>query len=198
MLPLVAFEIVYQYQDNIADLPYFGQSNNIETKTPHYRVPDFSFTNQDGQPLSASFVKGKIWVGCYFFTSCPSICPKMVAALKGVQNSFRDDTSVRLLSFTVDPERDTYQKLGSYASAKGLDTKQWQLATGDKRDLYRFARNGMFIVATDGNGGPDDFIHSDRVVLTDRQGHIRGYYDGTDVADMQKLVRDIKKLKQTR
>lgn len=195
VLTIVLFAGVSWYQERKARLPYFGAASTIEgSDGPHYTVPDFFFVNQDGMLLDAGFIKGKIWVVHYFFRACPSICPKLITSMKQVAAGCGNDDNLRMISLTVDPGDDTPAKLRSYAAAKDIDLARWQMGTGDKKDLYRFARKGLFITATDGDGGQDDFIHSDRLVLIDRNRHIRGYYEGTRPAEASRLIADIKKL----
>lgn len=195
LLPLTAFALARWYNDKIAALPYFGTGYTIENgRDWHYSVPSFSFINQDNDKLTESFVKNKIWVVHYFFIACPSICPKMIANMERVQASFKTDDNIRIVSLTVNPREDTPDRLKAYAVTRKINPSQWQLGTGNKKELYRFARNGLYITATDGDGGPDDFIHSDKFVLVDRNGHIRGYYDGTSPAQVEQLIRDIQRL----
>lgn len=192
VVPLLTFGAVSWYQHNVSGLPYYGEKYTIEKSAPYFRVPAFTFINQSGATLDQSFVKNKIWVANFFFTSCPSICPQIMHNLATIQSVFSKDGQVRIISFTVDPERDSPGKLNNYAQHYGINASRWQLATGEKKDLYRFARSGLFVVATDGDGGADDFIHSDNLVLIDKDGHIRGYYDGTSKSDVKKLIADIK------
>ncbi len=195
LLPAAAFAIFRWYQDKIEPLPYFGAGYTIESGDDHhFSVPKFAFINQDGDRLNDNFVKGKIWVAHYFFIACPSICPKMMADMQTVQAAFKEDDNVKIISLTVNPEEDTPEQLKGYALKRKIDLGKWQLGTGNKKDLYRFARNGLFITATDGDGGPNDFIHSDKFVLIDRNDHIRGYYEGTSPAEVAKLIKDIRRL----
>lgn len=120
----------------------------------------------------------------------------MMADMRAVQIAFSGDDRVRIVSLTVNPEQDTPAQLKAYAVKRRIDLRQWQLGTGDKKALYRFARKGLGIAATDGDGGPNDFIHSDRFVLVDQDGHIRGYYDGTSPAEVGELVKDIRRLEE--
>ena len=194
VVPFLLFGGVNWYQNHLAPLPYYGENYEIEKSQPYYFVPGFSFTDQKGNPVDQSFVKNKVWVANFFFTSCPSICPQMMHNLTKVQAAFTDNNNVRIVSFTVDPEHDTPEKMNQYAQHYGINAEGWQLATGTKKDLYRFARKGLFLVATDGDGGPDDFIHSQNLVLIDKADHVRGYYDGTSDTDIKKLIADIKTL----
>jgi len=195
-MPLLAFTLMKWYENNVEALPYYHDGTATESASiEHFSVPQFVFVNQEGIPLTNRFVKKKVWVVNYFFTSCPTICPKMMAGLKLVQQAFTNDGQIRIVSLTVDPFHDTPAKLKSYAEKKNINLNQWQLATGNQVDLYRFARKGLFITANDGDGGVNDFIHSDKIVLIDLKNHIRGYYDGTDKDEIIKLIKDMKRLK---
>lgn len=195
-VPALAFTLMRWYENNIEALPYYHQGSSTESPgVKHFSVPDFAFLNTDSNMVRGDFARGKVWVINYFFTSCPTVCPKMMAGMRLIQKAFPNDKQVRLLSLTVDPYHDTPAKLKKYAAKHNIDLQQWQLGTGTKPELYRFARNGLFITATDGNGGEGDFIHSDKIVLVDRQNHIRGYYDGTDGDEINRLIKDISRLK---
>ena len=197
---LTGFTIWNLYEESNRELPFYinGKIKNsfIEAQKDNISVvPYFVFTNQDSQKIDQSFVRNKIWVADFFFTRCVTICPKMSNHLEKVQKEFAGRNDVKIMSFTCDPERDTPEKLGVYSSEYNADNKQWQFATGTKQDLYHFARKSLNVVATDGDGGPNDFIHSQNLVLIDKQGYVRGYYDGTNEKAVTKLIKDIKKLK---
>ena len=195
-VPLLSFTLMNWYENNVEELPYYHKGTATESAgAVHFTVPAFVFVNQDSIPLTNNFIRGKVWVVNYFFTSCPTICPKMMAGMRLVQQAFPNDGQVGMVSLTVDPYHDTPAKLKRYAENKNMNLNQWQLGTGQKADLYRFARNGLFITADDGDGGTNDFIHSDKIVLIDRENHIRGYYDGTDNDEITKLIKDISRLK---
>lgn len=195
--PVTAFLVNNWYENNVADIPYYNQGQQVtENGTQLSAVPDFNFLNQDSLPLNQDFVKGKIWIANYFFLSCPSICPKIVANMKLVQRAYRGSDDVRLISLTVDPKHDSVHLLKKYAGIKKINTRQWQLATADKKQLYHFARKGLFITASEGDGGLDDFIHSDRLVLIDQHNYIRGYYSGLETSDVNQLIKDISHLER--
>lgn len=190
------------YESRIVPLPYYGNNKVAESSTDLSAqgivpVAAFSFSNQFGEEINQNFVKDKIWVANYFFTRCPSICPRMSSNMANLQQQFGEDESIRFVSFSCDPERDSVSALNSYAERYRINSKQWQLATGDKTELYRFARKQLQIVATDGDGGAGDFIHSQNFVLVDKDGFVRGYYDGTEEAHVAQLIKDIDKLKKT-
>lgn len=194
VLPTVAFFTMRYYQQNISELPYYAENYAIQNNIPDFKVPAYQFINQDNLTVDNSFTDGKIWVAHYFFTTCPTICPAMISGISDVQEQFKNNSELRIVSFTVDPKTDTPEVLKNYAENRGIDTQQWQLATGDKKLLYRFARKGLFIEATDGDGGANDFIHSEKLVLIDSNNRIRGYYDGTEPSDIKLLINDIQRL----
>ena len=198
VVPFTVFGVMRWVNNNYTTLPYYGSKDTqrASSKEENFTVPSFSFTNQSNLALTDGFVEDKIWVADYFFTKCTSICPKLSSHLEKVQEAFKDDSEVKLISFTVDPERDTPATLKTCAANYHANLSQWQFVTGSKKDLYAFARKGLFIIATDGDGGADDFIHSDNLVLIDKHKHIRGYYDGTSDAQVEQLIKDIQRLKK--
>jgi protein SCO1/2 len=119
----------------------------------------------------------------------------MTSNLKKVNRAYEADNEIFFNSISVDPDRDNPGQLKAYAKRFHIETSNWDLLTGNKKDIYKLARNSFMVVATDGDGGPDDFIHSERLVLIDKQRKIRGYYNGTSEKDTDQLIADIKKLK---
>lgn len=152
-------------------------------------------TNQVGQNVSTEDWMNKIVVVDFFFTHCPIVCPKLTNSIQRVQQNFKSDNGILFNSFSVDPERDSISVLEEYTKRFALNTHNWQLLTGDKKEIYKLARNSFMVAATDGDGGPEDFIHSEKLVLIDKQKRIRGYYNGTDATAVNQLMEDIKKLK---
>ncbi len=193
LLPAIAYALMNWYEHKYEKLPVYDVSvnkdHNLLTKLASY-----DFINQEGKKLNADDWNNKILVVDFFFTRCPSICPKMTKSLSTVSDQFKNDDLIQLASFTVDPKGDSSAQLKKYSAQFNLDTEHWNLITGAKKDIYKLARNGFAIVATDGDGGPEDFIHSDKIVLIDMQKNIRGYYDGTNPDEIQKLITDIKRL----
>lgn len=160
-----------------------------------HKIQDFSFVNQLGQTISQQEILGKVYVADYFFTTCQSICPVMTAQMKRVQDTFLNEPSFLILSHTVWPEVDSIEQLRSYAKEKGVNAKKWHLLTGNKGELYKLARQSYFVLkpaeAQNLGDGNSDFIHTNNFVLIDRERRIRGYYDGTDTQDVDKLIGDI-------
>lgn len=184
-------------------LPIYGPKEPFPSKTrkgkdfmdtAYFKVPDFSFLDQNGNTVTREIMKGKVTIVDFFFTSCQSICIDMTSNLHLVQEKFINDRDVLILSHTVNPETDSVKQLFSYAVEKDVNSKMWRLLTGDKKELYNQARYGYFITADKGDGGPDDFIHDDKLVLIDKEGRIRGYYDGTDDIAVKQLISDTKML----
>lgn len=194
ILPITAYCIFDTYEGN-QKLPVIGKTGMVNGREAEHRIDTFQLINQDSRSVSLDSWKGKIMVVDFFFTHCPVICPKMTSGLKRVSEPYSGDTNIHISSFSIDPERDDPVQLKRYAQRFSIDTKKWDLLTGSKKVIYKLARNSFMIVATDGDGGPNDFIHSEKLVLVDREGRIRGYYTGTDDKEVTKLLKDIKKLK---
>ncbi len=160
-----------------------------------HRVRQFSFTDQEGRTITHDMVKGKIYVVEYFFTTCKGICPKMNENMNEVYKAFRGNEDVLILSHTVDPKKDTVEAMKEYSQQFDADPEQWMFLTGDKKELYDMARYSYLVTAVDDTVEVDiqaDFIHTDRFVLVDRTGHIRGQYEGTDENAVKQLIGDIK------
>lgn len=169
----------------------------INANTGHHVQP-FKFVNQEGDTITNEDVKGKIYVVEYFFTTCKGICPRMNENMSKVYEAFRGNESVKILSHSVDPKKDTVGAMKAYSLRFDADPKQWMFLTGDKQELYDVARYSYLISAVDDTSNVDiesDFIHTDRFVLVDKDGYLRGkFYVGTDINEVQQLIGDIKSL----
>lgn len=169
----------------------------INANTGHH-VQEFKFVNQEGDTITNEDVKGKIYVVEYFFTTCKGICPRMNENMSQVYKAFRGNESVKILSHTVDPKKDTVGAMKAYSLRFDADPDQWMFLTGDKQELYDVARYSYLISAVDDTSNVDiesDFIHTDRFVLVDKDGYIRGrFYEGTDMGEVNQLIGDIKML----
>jgi len=195
--PSVLYVILSTGEINFIRLPYFGEKELATNgkDTIYHSIPDFKLINQDGKIITGKDLDGKIYVADYFFTTCKSICPKMTTELLRVQEKFAYTNGlVHILSHTVDPEHDSVPILKTYSEMVHADTKTWDFVTGDKKQLYDLARNGYLVNAMEGDGGKDDFIHSEFLVLVDKEKHIRGIYDGTNIKSVNDLLDDIKVL----
>lgn len=168
--------------------------STLQHKKKFHKIAPFSLTNQNGLTVTEKDYMNKIYVADFFFTTCPSICPKMTANMGLIQENIKTDNQVLLLSFSVTPEIDSVQQLKSYAIEKGVIDSKWNLLTGNKKEIYELARKSYLAVKTDGDGGEHDMIHTENFILVDPEKRIRGFYDGTDIKAMDELLSDIKVL----
>lgn len=182
----------------IEALPYFNAADfTPEWNTPEHKIPDFSFTNQNGEEVNNKTFEGKIYVADFFFTSCPGICPKLTKNMGHIQETYKNNHDIMLLSHTVMPWRDSVPLLKQYAKKYHVDSNKWHLVTGSKDALYTIARTGYF-ADEDFTKTQDEsnFIHTENFVLVDKQGYIRGVYNGTLEIDVERLKRHIKILRK--
>lgn len=183
------------YQPNMVSATLVDSSMQYVRK--YHSIADFKLVNQNGDTITQNTYANKIYVADFFFTTCPSICPVMTANLAEVQDEFKDDNEVLLLSHSVTPEIDSVAQLKKYAIEKGVIDQKWNLVTGDKKQIYELARKSYLAVMDDGDGGAYDMIHTENFMLIDKERRIRGYYDGTNKEEVEKLIRDIEILKST-
>lgn len=166
--------------------------------TIYNRIPAFKLIDQDSQLVDQSIVKNKIYVADFFFTRCGTICPKLSSQLTRVQDIFQENPDIVFLSYTVDPEHDRPKQLKEYAQKYSAIPGKWYFLTGSKSEIYDLAMHGYYLPVVDKNvpeGKPDEtFIHSQKLVLVDKQGIVRGFYDGTDKVDVDRLVLEIRVL----
>ena len=180
------------------DLPYYGRHEVVDGDTVYYRVPKFQFINQDSARITHRNVEGKVYVADFFFTYCPTICPAKTRQLTRIQDSLKRynlfGKEVILISHTVDPDRDTPSVLKTYAEVHSIDTTGWYLVTGEKDYLYRIAKEGYLSTAFADEKAEGGFFHTDQFILLDGERHLRGFYDGTDPGEVDRLWKDIKAL----
>ena len=169
--------------------------STIQYKKKYHTIANFSLTNQNGKTITQDDYKDKIYVADFFFTTCQTICPIMTKNMSDIQKKIINDNDIMLLSHTVTPEIDTVAQLKRYAVEKGVDDSKWNLVTGDKKQIYELARKSYLAVKDNGDGGPFDMIHTENFILIDKKRQIRGFYDGTNPNDIDKLIEDINILK---
>lgn len=199
LLVLCIFAGWYFFSKNdnkpLRTLPYFGPKHAVKTNdTTYHTIADFSFVNQYGKTFTQEDFKGKVYVSSSFFTTCKSICPIMNRELTKVYKAFSSRTDFMLLSLTVDPETDSIQQLAMHAKNYEVTDDKWWFATGSKKDLYELTRKSFMLTVEEGDGGEDDFIHTQNFALIDKEKHIRGFYDGTDSIEVARLITDIRTL----
>ena len=187
-------QILPVYQPAMIDPKLVDES--IQFVKKYHTIAPFTMTNQNGQTISEKDYENKVYVVDFFFTTCPSICPIMTKNMFSLQEKLKTKyPEVKLLSYSVTPEIDTIEQLKRYAIENKVDDKIWNLVTGDKKEIYTLARKSYLVVQNDGNGGPYDMIHTENFVLIDKENRIRGYYDGTDINEMDRLITEIGMLK---
>lgn len=175
------------------DFDYDEEGNIIDTI--FHTIPEFQFTAHDSSIITNETVKGKIYVADFFFTSCPSICPVMTENMKTLHDNTKDIDELILLSHTVDPGRDTLAQLNHYIEMKGVDTRDdWFFLYAPQEYVYDIGKYGYLINADVDPEAEGGFLHSEHFVLIDREGRIRGMYEGTDMNQINQLEKDIRKL----
>ena len=178
------------------ELPIFGQREVAGTDTIYHTIAPFRFIDQDSVEVNKSTFEGNIYVADFFFTSCRTICPIMKTQMLRVYELTAAMPDVLLLSHTIDPEYDTVALLRDFANRLGVESKKWHFVTGSKDSIYKIAQTSYFATAMEDKTEPDGFIHSGAFLLIDKQARIRGKYDGTKEEDVNRLIADIKRLRQ--
>ena len=162
----------------------------------YHKISDFKLTNQNGKEITQANYKDKIYVADFFFTTCQDICPVMTKNMYQLQEELKNDNQILLLSHTVIPEVDTVEQLKKYAIENNVDDSKWNLVTGDKKQIYDLARKS-YLAVEDSNFNEYDMIHTVNFMLIDKEKQIRGFYDGTNSEDINRLLKDIEILKQS-
>ena len=206
VISIITISIFYQILKPKIVLPVYQPAevsielvdSTIQHVRKYHRIADFALINQNGKIVSQNDYKDKIYVADFFFTTCQTICPIMTDHMVIIQEQLKNDQEVLLLSHSVTPEIDTVAQLKRYAVEKGVNDNKWNLVTGDKKQIYRLARKSYLAVKEDGDGGPHDMIHTENFILVDKKRRIRGFYDGTNRNDIDKLMEDIEILKRER
>jgi protein SCO1/2 len=202
-LVLLIFLVGCKNKPKEPDLPFINKPDFtpewIEKKDPAYssihRIPAFSFTDQDGKTVTENTVDGKIYVADFIFTRCGSICPKMTNNMGILQEKFKNNDEVLLLSHSVTPEMDSVPVLKKYAEDKGIISGKWHLLTGKEEDIYALAKKQYFAGDTIGYYQTgNEFLHTENFILVDKHRRIRGVYNGTIPLEMERLEDDINTL----
>ncbi|HEY4966452.1 MAG TPA: SCO family protein [Puia sp.] len=208
MVPLICYLLVKKASDNAIGMPrrFFYDSvttvmrdGKAITDTLWHSVENFSFQNQLGKTVSLRDLPGKVIVADFFFTRCPSICPKLTVNIRKLQDALStkdqfkqlNPATIQFLSFSVDPDRDSVPALRSYGDHYGINPDLWWLLTGPKKQIYDFSLNELKLGQADGEGIDSNFIHTQKLVLLDKEHVVRGYYNGLDSVDLAKLANDM-------
>ncbi|MCO6174882.1 SCO family protein [Flavobacterium sp. NRK F10] len=199
LLSIIIFIGIYELSIPKKTLPVFTPRDVnpelVDSTVQHvgynHVIADFAFINQNGKTITQKDYENNVYVADFFFTTCQTICPKMTDNMAWLQDKIKDNSKVKLLSFSVTPDIDSVPVLKQYALEKGVIDEKWNLVTGNKKDIYYLARKSYLVVKT---GKPEDLydmVHTENFVLVDQKKRIRGFYDGTNKEDMEKLLEDI-------
>ena len=181
---------------NPADVNPELVDSTVQYIRKYHKIPAFSFVNQNGKIITDKTYAGKIYVADFFFTTCGSICPKMTNNMALVQHAYLTESRVMFLSHTVFPEIDSVAVLKRYAQEKGVNDRKWNLVTGDKKEIYSLARKAYLAVKLGKPSELYDMVHTENFVLVDAQKRVRGFYDGTNKEEIERLIADIQLLLQ--
>ena len=201
---IISVSLFYSILKPVERLPIYQPASvnselvdtTIVHKINYHKISDFSLTNQNGETVTQSKYDNKIYVADFFFTTCQSICPIMTKNMKDIQDKLIKDSEVLLLSHTVFPEIDSVEVLKKYAVENQVIDSKWDLVTGDKKEIYDLARKS-YLAAKDNSFGEYEMIHTENFVLIDKKKQIRGFYDGTNKEEIDRLYKDIKILKNS-
>lgn len=223
-MALFPLRVVFQSVTNIFTIGLFTicisssctHENNTENSLPFYNTADFtakwineksdeykhihsinpfSFKDQNGEIFNSESLKGKIYVANFFFTICPSICPKMTNNLEKLQSTFTQETNFHILSFSVTPWIDSVERLKEYGEKHKINPSHWHLLTGEKEKIYTLGRQSYFAEKTIGlKKGKNDFLHTETMVLVDGKSRIRGVYNATNPDEIPRITEDIRTL----
>lgn len=204
-VPALIFVILHQFGQNHYDLPFlfpetndYGEAVVADGDTVFIQVPNFELTDQYGRQFSTERMNGNVTVTSFFFTRCGTVCPKISSELTRVQGVFKDKNNVLLMSMSIDPKHDSVSVLNDYADKYEAVKDKWFFLTGDKKEIYDLAIKGFKLPVSDASEyNPeikdidDTFIHSEKVLLIDKEGFIRGIYDGTNKEEVDRLIVEI-------
>ncbi|RMB56456.1 SCO family protein [Dokdonia sinensis] len=204
VLSVIIMTLIYSQLKVEPRLTYF-EARNIDKKLvdstlqfskQKQRIGDFALINQNKDTVTQEYYKDKIYVADFFFTTCQTICPIMTSNMVDIQRELKNDTIVKLLSHSVIPMQDTPEVLKKYALEKGVDDSKWNLVTGTQEQIFTLARK-HYLAVQDIPGTEDDLdmVHTENFMLIDKKGYIRGYYDGTDDKEIERLLEEIDILK---
>lgn len=203
-ISIVIIALIYNTLNVYKPLPIYQPAmvstelvdSTIQYQKKYHKIANFSLINQNGKTITQKDYKGKIYVADFFFTTCQTICPIMTKHMIDIQKEIINDDDIMLLSHTVTPEIDSVAQLKKYAKLKGVNDSKWNLVTGDKKQIYELARKSYLAVKDNEFGGDFDMIHTENFMLIDKKHQIRGFYDGTNSEDINRLLEDINILKQ--
>ena len=207
MARIVSFFVIFSTSVAVAYFMYFRPEQDLPIYQPSqlnpalvdaaamraedHRILDFELVNHLGDTVTLADVEGQILVVDFFFTRCATICPLMTKNLQRIHDRLDPQVPIRILSHSVTPQADSVSVLNRYADKHGANPDLWWFLTGEKKEIYRLARQSYFSCLDEGDGGFQDFVHTENIVLIDDRGRLRGFYDGTDSKSMSQLFSDL-------
>ncbi len=197
---LLAFSLFLASCQEKKSLPYLGPKDTHlvggKVDTIYHQIPPFRFLNQDSTWVSEKDMAGKIYIADFFFTSCPTICPKMKTQLLRIYERYAANDQIRILSHSIDPAFDTPSVLKQYAERLQVKAPRWNMLTGDKAAIYKLGEKSYLVTAQEDKNEAGGFVHSGAFILVDKNRHVRGIYDGTQETEVNHLIEDIEILLQ--
>ena len=177
------------------DIEYSTVDGKEVADTVYQKIPPFQYLNQDSVMITSESMKGKVWIADFFFTSCPTICPKMTAQLKRLSFMTADiEKYLQFMSFSIDPTTDQPHVLREYVARHGITAKKWYFFTGDEEATHQLGVDYFQVFANKDIESEGGYAHSPAFVLIDREGYVRGVYVGTETAQVDQLEKDLRKL----
>jgi protein SCO1/2 len=180
-------------ETEVENLPIIGKIDKATGERVDHQIRPFSFMNQDSQVVTNATFKDKIYVADFFFIHCPTICPKVTANMKRIHDTFADNDTLSLISYSIDTRHDTIPALKNYAEKLGVEAPKWHFATGKKSEIYAIAED-YHSSAKEDEEAPGGFDHSGYLILVDKEGHVRSFARGTEAETTDRLMEDIRKL----
>ncbi len=177
-------------QSGPRQLPILGERDFINGDTVYHTIPDFEFIDQDSSLVTKESFKGKIYIADFFFTHCPTICPKVTKQMMRLYDKYESNEGVLLLAHSIDVRNDTVGRLKEYADKLEIKAPKWRLVTGKKEDILGIA-NQYFSIAKEDSSSPGGFDHSGKLILVDKQFRVRSFCDGTDPNSVDQFMKDI-------
>lgn len=174
-------------------LPIYGEINVEDGDSIYHSIRDFSFINQDSQVVNNASFADKIYISDFFFTSCPTICPKVKKQMLRIYEAFENEPRLEFISHSIDGKRDSVPVLKAYAEKINISSDRWHLVTGDIKAIYDIAKD-YFSIAIEDPNAPGGYDHSGYIILVDKDRHIRAYCDGTNEEEVDAFMQKIRKL----
>lgn len=191
ILTISLIALVYSCKPAVQELPFLGRNKIVDDKEVRHQIRSFNFIDQDSVAFNADLLKNQVYLADFFFTSCPSICPKVMKNMLRVQEKYKGTPNFKLVSFSLDPKRDTPARMKKYAENIGADLSMWHFVHGPKDSIMTIANEDYYVPAFEDPEAPGGFDHSGKLLLIDGNGHLRGFAEGTEDEDVTEFFDTI-------